>query len=352
MINIHEQYMFRCLELAAKGLGTVAPNPMVGAVLVHNNQIIGEGYHQQYGEHHAEVNCLNAVAANNKILIPESILYVSLEPCAHHGKTPPCANLIIEKGIKKVVVGCRDPFNEVNGKGIEKLLAAGIEVVEGVLETACKNINKRFFTFHQQQRPYIILKWAETANRKMATLGDERLLISNAITNQLVHRWRSEEAAILIGSNTALKDNPSLTNRHWIGKSPSRLLIDTSLKLPISLNLFSDGAPLIVYNFKKNAEIGAVQYKMIDSQKNVLLQIVEDAYNVGLQSIIVEGGAILLQSFIDASIWDEARIICNTKLTVPVGLDAPYLTNAEETNRFQILNDQIVELKKINNLIN
>ncbi|MBC7652095.1 MAG: bifunctional diaminohydroxyphosphoribosylaminopyrimidine deaminase/5-amino-6-(5-phosphoribosylamino)uracil reductase RibD, partial [Deinococcales bacterium] len=194
--------MFRCLELAASGKGNVAPNPMVGSVLVHNNTIIGEGYHQQYGQAHAEVNCINSVLEADKYLISKSTLYVSLEPCSHFGKTPPCSNLIIASGIKKVVVGCRDSYVEVNGKGIEKLRQNGIDVTVGVLEDDCKNLNKRFFTFHIQKRPYIILKWAETANSKIAGNTNERLLISNDFSNRLVHKWRHEEAAILVGTNT------------------------------------------------------------------------------------------------------------------------------------------------------
>ena len=214
----HYTYMQRCLQLAVLGAGNVAPNPMVGAVLVNNGDIIGEGYHQQYGGPHAEPNCINDVPVEMKHMIPGSTLYVSLEPCAHFGKTPPCADLIIKTGIKKVVVGCRDPFSKVDGKGIDKLRNAGVEVIIGEWENECKELNKRFFTFHTKSRPYIVLKWAQTANGKMAAEGEDRLLISNDYTNRLVHKWRSEEAAILVGRNTALMDNPSLTTRLWKGK--------------------------------------------------------------------------------------------------------------------------------------
>ena len=201
-----EQYMFRCLELAVKGLGRVAPNPLVGAVLVHDNQIIGEGWHQEYGKAHAEVNCiLDAIEKGNELLIAQSSLYVSLEPCAHQGKTPPCDQLIIRHKIRRVVIGCRDPFPEVNGKGIAHLHAAGIEVVEGVLESQCLKMNKRFFCFHQKQRPYIILKWAETADGFIGSGTKERILISGAATNLLVHQIRSQEAAIMVGSNTVAR---------------------------------------------------------------------------------------------------------------------------------------------------
>ncbi|MBC7722390.1 MAG: bifunctional diaminohydroxyphosphoribosylaminopyrimidine deaminase/5-amino-6-(5-phosphoribosylamino)uracil reductase RibD, partial [Pedobacter sp.] len=214
--------MFRCLELAVLGKGNVAPNPMVGSVLVHEGRIIGEGYHQLYGQPHAEVNCINSVAENDKYLIPQSTLYVSLEPCSHFGKTPPCSDLIIKHDIKKVVVGCRDSYEEVNGKGIENLQQNGVEVVLGILENDCKNLNKRFFTFHTKKRPFIILKWAETANGKIASNTNERLLISNDFSNRVVHKWRSEEGAILVGTKTASLDNPSLNNRLWHGKNPIR----------------------------------------------------------------------------------------------------------------------------------
>ena len=218
----HDIYMRRCLQLALLGRGNVAPNPMVGAVLVHDDRIIGEGYHEKYGQAHAEVNCLKSVALD-KNLIPQSTLYVSLEPCAHFGKTPPCADMIIANNIKKVMVGCADPFTEVNGKGIEKLKAAGVEVIENVLQEECLALNKRFFTFHTKQRPYIILKVGR--NRQMVLLlviENEQLKISNEFSDRLVHKWRSEEAAIMVGTNTALVDNPSLTNRLWGRKQPSK----------------------------------------------------------------------------------------------------------------------------------
>src|SRR4026209_222335 len=207
--------MLRCLELAEKGSGYVAPNPMVGAVLVHDGKIIGEGYHRQYGQAHAEVNCLSSIKEGDKNKIARSVLYVSLEPCSHFGKTPPCTDLIITNKIPNVVIGCSDPFKEVNGKGIEKLKAAGVNVVYGILERECQQLNKRFFTFHTRHRPYIILKWAETADGKIAGDGASRLFISNEQTNRLVHKWRSEEASILVGTNTVLMHDPELTTRNW-----------------------------------------------------------------------------------------------------------------------------------------
>ncbi len=316
--------MRRCIELARLGSGKVAPNPMVGAVLVHNERIIGEGFHQQYGQAHAEVNCINSVSANDVGLIASSAMYVSLEPCAHFGKTPPCSDLIIQKQIPKVVIGCRDPFTEVDGKGIDKLQKAVIEVVTGVLEEECKELNKRFLHFVTQKRPYIILKWAQTANGKMANDGNERLLISNEYTNRLVHQWRSEEAAILVGTNTALLDDPSLNTRLYPSNDPVRLVIDMSLRLPSSLKIFDQQQRTIVFNESKQEENGNILYRQIDKE-NSIQQIIDACYKLQLQSILVEGGAKLLQSFIDAGIWDEARIITNKELQISGGLPGPLL---------------------------
>ena len=246
--------MSRCIELAKLGAGFTAPNPMVGAVLVYDNRIIGEGYHRHYGHAHAEVNCIASVKKEDEPFIRQSVLYVSLEPCAHHGKTPPCADLIIEKKIPMVVVGSRDPFKEVDGKGIEKLQAAGVEVQEDVLEKECIDLNKRFFTFHTWRRPYIILKWAQSDDGKIAKTGHSRVLISNDYTNRLVHKWRSEEASILVGTNTALMDNPSLDTRLWKGPNPVRLVVDKNLALPASLNVFDQKIKTIIFNTLKHEE--------------------------------------------------------------------------------------------------
>ena len=321
--------MQRCLQLAAMGAGNVAPNPMVGAVLVYDGRIIGEGYHQKYGEAHAEVNCINSVDDGNKKLIAESTLYVSLEPCAHHGKTPPCADLIIENKIQNVVIGCRDSFIEVDGRGIEKLKAAGVIVIFGILEKECLELNKRFFTFHEKHRPYIILKWAETGDGKIAADGNSRLLISNDFTNRLVHKWRTEEAAILVGTNTALLDNPALTARFWPGNNPIRLVIDKELKLPADLNLFDRSGKTIVFNYHKNAATENLIYYQIEKNTNFLTQLVQALHKMNIQSVIVEGGAKLIQSFIDEDLWDEAVVICNEELIVGDGLNAPTLTESE-----------------------
>lgn len=339
MKETHQIYMHRCLELARLGAGSVAPNPMVGAVLVYQNQIIGEGYHQVYGEAHAEVNCINSVSVDDAPFIPLSTLYVSLEPCAHFGKTPPCSDLIIRHQIKTVVIGCRDPFTEVDGKGIEQLQKAGITVTVGVLEAACRELNKRFFTFVTQHRPYIILKWAQTANGLIAGEGDERLLISQAYTNRLVHQWRSEEAAIVVGTNTALADNPSLTNRLWTGKSPVRIVIDRNLRLPSTLNLFDQQQKTIVINTIKTEEKENLSYQKIAATDDTIDAILKLAFKEKLQSVLVEGGAGLLQSFINKGLWNEARIITNPLLTVSKGLPAPILPQTVPAKTEQLATD-------------
>ena len=319
-----EKYMERCIQLAKQGLGEVAPNPMVGAVLVFENRIIGEGYHQKYGEAHAEVNCVNSVKEEDKPFIEKSTLYVSLEPCAHFGKTPPCTNLIISQKIKRVVIGCTDVYKEVSGKGIQQLKDAGIEVVTSVLEKECVDLNKRFFTFHQKRRPYIILKWAQSANGKIGSPDGERILISNDYTNRLVHKWRSEESAILVGTNTALKDNPFLTSRWWPGKNPTRIVIDKELKLPDTLNLFNDEAETIIFNLYKNEERNNRLFiKFVED--NFLQSFLNSLFEMNIQSILVEGGAKTLQSFIDVGLWDEARIIMNEELIINDGVASPEL---------------------------
>ncbi len=340
-MDMDSGFMHRCLQLARQGSGYVAPNPMVGAVLVHGDRIIGEGFHEVYGGPHAEVNCLASVNPEDSKLIPGAVLYVSLEPCAHFGKTPPCADLIIERGIREVVVGCRDPFPEVNGKGIEKLRSAGIVVREGIEEEACRDINKRFFTFHEKQRPYIILKWAQSGNRKIASLGKERLMITNDFSNRLVHKWRSEESAILVGTNTALADDPALTTRLWSGRHPVRAVIDMDLRLPHDLKLFNRKHPTIVFNTVNHQEEENIFYYKMTRELPLIPQVVQALYQLKLQSVIVEGGTMLLQSFIDAGRWDEIRTITNNSLLVTEGLWAPELPQAICTEEFTLLTDTI-----------
>ena len=319
--------MHRCLQLASLGAGKVAPNPMVGAVLVHNSIIIGEGYHQQFGQAHAEVNCINSVSEQNKELISKSTLYVSLEPCAHFGKTPPCADLIITQKITKVVIGCRDIYKEVAGKGITKLIAAGVEVITGILEEEAKEINKRFFTFHQLARPYIILKWAQSNDHKIANADFSRVMISGNITNRLVHKWRSEAAAIMIGTNTALHDNPTLNTRLWPGNNPVRVVIDKNLQLTSNNNLLLDGAATFIFNYQKNEEGNGIFYKKIDPAQALLPQVLQQLYLQNINSVLVEGGTKLLQSFIDDGLWDEASVITNEQLIIGDGIAAPVLKN-------------------------
>jgi len=333
--------MHRCLELAKKGSGFVAPNPMVGAVLVHEERIIGEGFHQQYGGPHAEVNCINSVKEQDKDKISSSVLYVSLEPCSHFGKTPPCTDLIIANQIPEVAIGCRDPFKEVDGKGIEKLKAAGIKVVYGILEKECQQLNKRFFTFHTKHRPYIILKWAETADGRIAGDGTARLLISNEQTNRLVHKWRSEEASIMVGTNTALLDDPELTIRDWNGPSPIRLVVDIDLKLPLTLKIFNSKQRTVIFNAFKHEEQYNLLYYQVTEDVNLVHQIVNALYQMKIQSMLVEGGARLLQSFIDEEMWDEIRIVKNEELKINNGLAAPELLLKGVCQEMRILNDSI-----------
>jgi diaminohydroxyphosphoribosylaminopyrimidine deaminase/5-amino-6-(5-phosphoribosylamino)uracil reductase len=340
-----------CLELARLGAGFVAPNPMVGSVLVHTNRVIGEGYHQRYGQAHAEVNCISDAAirfaaVNNSMenfeeLLHSSTLYVSLEPCAHFGKTPPCADLVISKKIPRVVIGCRDPFKEVDGKGIEKLLAAGIVVEPGVLEQACQHLNKRFFTFHAKKRPYIILKWAQSADGKIAGKSNSRVFITNEITNRLVHKWRSEEAAIMVGTNTALADDPSLTNRLWSGNNPVRVVLDIDLRLPVSLVLFDKSVRTIVFNRLKHEDIENLVYFRINCQEPIAQQVCNALYLLNIQSVLIEGGARLIQSFINENLWDEARLITNECLIIGEGIPAPELGNGICKHSDKIFTDTI-----------
>jgi diaminohydroxyphosphoribosylaminopyrimidine deaminase/5-amino-6-(5-phosphoribosylamino)uracil reductase len=309
-VNIHLKYIKRCIKLAKNGLGATYPNPLVGSVIVHRDSIIGEGWHQKAGGPHAEVNAVNSV--KDKSLLKKSTIYVSLEPCSHFGKTPPCSDLIIAKGIKKVVIGTVDPFAEVAGRGIKKLMEAGCEVQVGVLEQECQDLNKRFFTFHQKKRPYIILKWAQTADGFIAPKIQEKrepVWITNQYSKQLVHKWRSEEQAILVGTNTAIADNPKLNTRLWKGENPVRVVIDKDLKIPQESALFDGSIKTIVLteNVKSSGSNNLV-FEKVNFQQNLPLQICEILYRHNLQSVIIEGGAKTLQTFIDNNLWDEARV--------------------------------------------
>ena len=300
-----EKYIRRCIQLARNGMCNAAPNPMVGAVIVHNDRIIGEGYHARCGEGHAEVNAIRSV--KDESLLQESTIYVSLEPCSHYGKTPPCADSIIRKGIPRVVVGCVDPFSLVSGRGIQKLKDAGIDVKVGVLEAECRQLIKRFVTFNTQQRPYITLKWAESADGFIDINREEGqpVVLSTPITLMYVHKQRAEHHAILVGRRTALLDNPSLTTRNWYGKNPVRLVIDKELTLPTSLKLFDGSAPTWIFTAQDKASTSQVTYFKLDFSRSILPQILQKLYENKLQALLVEGGSQLLQSFIDEGLWDE-----------------------------------------------
>jgi diaminohydroxyphosphoribosylaminopyrimidine deaminase/5-amino-6-(5-phosphoribosylamino)uracil reductase len=325
---LHEKYMQRCLELAALGAGYVSPNPMVGAVIVHNGRIIGEGYHHRYGEAHAEVNAVNQVLnnyENSAMLFNNATIYVSLEPCAHYGKTPPCADLIIKHGIPHVVVGCRDPFEQVNGKGIEKLIAAGITVTTGVLEELCKWLNRRFFTRVQQHRPYIILKWAQTRDGFFAPDDQSQHWITGPEARKLVHKWRSEEDAVFTGKNTASIDNPKLNVRYWEGRPPKRVVIDRKLELNNQLNIFDQSVETLVFNEIKTDIDGKIKYIALeDFNRYVPQYILYQLYLQDIQSVIIEGGAYTLNTFIAAGFWDEARIFTG-RSPLKKGITAPLI---------------------------
>lgn len=327
MKNSHETYMQRCLQLASNGLSAAMPNPSVGAVIVHNNVIIGEGYTSAYGGNHAEVNAVHSV--KDKSLLKEATIYVSLEPCSHFGKTPPCSDLIITHKIPKVVIGTIDLFAKVAGRGIEKLQKAGCEVTLGVLEAECVASNKRFFTFHQHKRPYVILKWAETQDGFIDKVRQENdpvqpNWITNMYSRQLVHKWRSEEQAILVGTNTAITDNPKLNTRNWYGKSPVRVVLDRSLRVPLSYSLFDQTIKTIVITAREKESQENLIFEAIDFSKNIAQQICDVLYKHELQSVIIEGGKQTLQTFIDANLWDEARVFKGNVL-FQQGIEAPIL---------------------------
>lgn len=335
-----EFYIRRCIELAQKAIGNTYPNPLVGSVIVHNDKIIGEGYHHKAGESHAEINAINSV--EEKSLIPESTIYVSLEPCAHFGKTPPCALKIVELGFKKVVIGAMDSHDKVNGKGKKIIQDAGIEVVSGVLEKECIELNKRFFTYHEKRRPFIILKWAESGDRFMDK-DFKPTQISNALTKQFVHQLRSNEHSILIGTMTALRDNPSLTTREIVGRNPIRILIDIDLKVPKDFNVYSNESETLVFNSVKEGDEGNIKF-IKTSRENFIENMLKTLHELQIQSIIVEGGSLVLQQFIDAGLWDETIIIKNKNLVLENGTKAPRFNKTPiDTRDFR---DNIIEFYK------
>ncbi len=314
-LNRDEAYMQRCLDLAAAGLGHVAPNPLVGSVIVYNDRIIGEGYHQVYGQAHAEPNAIASVKEKN--LLRHATLYVNLEPCSHTGKTPPCSQLIIASGIKRVVVGTPDSNILVKGKGIAELRKSGCQVDTGILEQQCRFLNRRFFTFHEKKRPFIILKWAQTADGFIdvnRVPGAEQIptWITSEKLRMLVHKWRTEEPAIMVGTQTALKDNPRLNVRDWSGPQPLRIVTDRQLGLSGKLFLLDGSQPTIIFNEKLDKTNGSTRYVKIDYEQDPLGQILLYLYAENIQSLLVEGGRELLQSFINTKQWDEARIFVGT----------------------------------------
>lgn len=308
-----EKYMTRCIQLAQCGRYHAAPNPMVGAVIVCDGRIIGEGYHIRCGGPHAEVNAVRSVHPKDKDLLQRATIYVSLEPCSHYGKTPPCADLIISCGIPRVVVGCVDPFSEVSGRGIQKLRDAGVSVTVGVLEQECLALNRRFIVNHTEKRPYVILKWAQSSDRFIDRLRSSSqeapVVFSTSESSMLVHRQRAGVQAIMVGRRTALLDNPSLTVRHWPGDSPLRIVIDRDLSLPEELHLFDGTVPTLVFTACTDVPVRqGVEFVTLDFKHPVLPQLLAELYARRVQSLLVEGGAALLQSFIDAGLWDEAHV--------------------------------------------
>lgn len=322
-------YMQRCLQLARCGAGSTSPNPMVGAVLVCAGRIIGEGYHIRAGEPHAEVNAIGSVKECDRHLIPESTMYVSLEPCSHYGKTPPCCDLIISESIARVVVAVGDPNIQVNGRGIARMRNSGIEVSVGVLEVESYRLNRAFFTSVSQNRPMVVLKWAQSADGFIDRVRDDgsALCISSAVSRVAVHRLRSCADAILVGRRTAQLDNPALDVRLWAGKSPIRLVLDKEGKLPLSLKLFDNSQKTIVYtqNVREVLCGGNVEQVVLDFSQNIVPQILSHLHSISVRTLLVEGGALLLQSFIDASLWDVARVEVNAGICVGAGVLAPEL---------------------------
>lgn len=322
----HLQYMHRAITLAEKGLGNVSPNPLVGAVLVYENRIIGEGFHEQYGKAHAEVNCINSVCEEDKHLISGSTLYVTLEPCSHYGKTPPCADLIVNHKIPKVILGHQDPFAEVSGKGIAHLRKNGVDVTTFVCEQECEFQNRRFLTYQVKKRPYIILKWAESEDGFIAPSGNEPYWLTNEKSKTISHKWRTEEDAIMVGYNTVLHDNPQLTARLYEGKNPIRIVIDEQLTLPKTSKVFDNEARTIVLNFIEENKAGNIKKIKLNAPKIDVLEITQKLFEQKIQSVIIEGGTKLLTKFIERNLWDEARVF-KTKTRLLEGISAPVFLN-------------------------
>lgn len=324
--------MQHALDLALKGMGYVAPNPMVGCVIVHQGKMVATGYHEYYGGPHAEVNAVQHLS--EQYSPAQCTVYVTLEPCSHFGKTPPCANLLIEKGFGKVVVACTDPNPQVAGNGIRKLQSAGIQVVTGVLEQEARALNKRFFTFHQKKRPYVFLKWAQTADGFISRLplpvNRTENKISSQQAHQEVHRLRASESAILVGKNTVLADNPQLTTRLAAGSNPLRCVIDQNLSIPGHYQIYTSEASTVIYNAVKEGQEGTVVYKKLDFGQPLVPQLLNDLWERKRLSLIVEGGARVIQQFIETGLWDEALIYMNHGLYFNTGIAAPYFAPLQQ----------------------
>lgn len=345
-MNTHEIYMNRCIQLAKNGLGTTYPNPLVGSVIVHNNKIIGEGWHRKAGAPHAEVNAIASV--KDKSLLKEATIYVSLEPCSHFGKTPPCCDLIIEKEIPNVVVGTVDPFSEVSGSGIQRLKASGKNVLVGILEKECQELNQRFFTFHTKKRPYIILKWAESKDGCIAPLTKnkkEPVWITNVYSRQLVHKWRTEEQGILVGTQTVLDDNPSLDARDWKGNNPVRIIFDKINKIPDTFSIKNQKQPTILLTESKKIDNSEnCMYENTIFDKSLISETLKKLHGLNIQSVIVEGGAKTLQAFINEGLWDEARVFIGD-INLKNGIKGPKFKHSLE-KEVTFGNDQLKIYKK------
>jgi diaminohydroxyphosphoribosylaminopyrimidine deaminase/5-amino-6-(5-phosphoribosylamino)uracil reductase len=341
-VKIHEKYIKRCIELAKNGLGTTYPNPLVGSVIVYKDKIIGEGWHKKSGEPHAEVNAVNSV--KDKSLLNKATIYVSLEPCSHFGKTPPCCDLIIKNNIPNVVIGTVDPNIKVAGNGIKKLIEAGIHVTVGILEEECHELNKRFFTFHEKKRPYIILKWAESQDGFIAPtekLERKPVWITNTYSRQLVHKWRTEEQAILVGTQTVIDDNPKLDARDWYGNNPIRVVLDQNNRIPKDNHILDNQVKTILFSrFETAVEKENSIFETIDFEKNVAQQVIQSLFKHNIQSVIIEGGRQTIQTFIDANLWDEARIFIG-KVQFKNGIKAPNLVN-KQFEKHLIVADELI----------
>jgi len=337
-MKTHEYFIEKCISLARKGILNVSPNPMVGCVIVNDGEIVGEGYHKEYGKNHAEVNAINSV--KDKSVLKNSILYVNLEPCCHHGKTPPCTDIIIKYNIPKVVIGCIDTFTKVSGQGIKKLKNNSVEVIYGVLEKDCIELNKRFFCYHIKKRPYIILKWAKSKDNFIAPINQEKSFwMTSDESKKLVHSWRAEEDAILVGRKTVVADNPSLTVRECEGKNPIRIVIDKELSLNEKSNVFDDQSETIVFNNIKTNIIDKRTYLKADFN-NLNQDILKQLYNRDILSLIIEGGAFTINSFIENGLYDEIRVFTTNKV-LENGIKSPNIPEIKNSKKITINNDKL-----------